>query len=521
MSATVAGAAGGRAVPQYDLPRSAAGPHSPWLIAVIISIATFMEVLDTTIANVSLRHIAGSLAASQDESTWILTSYLVSNAVVLPVSGWLANVIGRKRFYMICVALFTISSALCSLATSLGFMIAMRVLQGVGGGGLAPSEQSMLADSFPPEKRAQVFALYGFTVVVAPAIGPVLGGWITDSFSWEWVFLINIPVGIVSLTLTWMFVHEPPALKEDRRRLLSSGFSVDYVGFALVALGFGALQVVLDRFQQDDGFGSGFVVAMTVVSGLSLSFLVLWEWYHPHPAMNVRLLRIAPFAIANVVMFIIGFTLYSTTQLLPQLTQSLLGYDATTAGLTLGLGGLTTVLVMPLSGFVTVRYIQPKWLVAGALILTGLALLHMASLSPEMDFWTVARARVLQALALPFLFIPLSAAMYVGLPPTASNEASALINLMRNLGGSVGVSFASTMLEWRTQFHHARLAEHITASTDLGGRSLGQIAQVLQTQAAFLSYLDVFHLLGITALLVWPVVLFLRPVPKGAVPAGH
>src|SRR5579875_1428999 len=266
------------------LPRSAAGEYSPWLIAVIISIATFMEVLDTTIANVSLQHIAGSLGASADESTWILTSYLVSNAIVLPVSGWLSNVIGRKRFYMGCVAIFTISSVLCSFATSLRFIVFFRVVQGIGGGGLAPTEQSMLADTFPPEKRAQVFALYGLTVVLAPAIGPVLGGWLTDVYSWHWVFLINLPVGLLSLTLVSLFVSEPEQLKRDREKLFRGGLTIDYLGFALVAIGFGALQVVLDKFQREDGFASPLIFWLSVTCIVSLAFLVLWEWQHPHPA---------------------------------------------------------------------------------------------------------------------------------------------------------------------------------------------------------------------------------------------
>jgi len=504
-----------------DLPRSAAGGRNPWLIAGVVSIATFMEVLDTTIANVALRHMAGSFGAGQDESTWILTSYLVSNAIILPISGWLANVVGRKRFYMLCVALFTLSSALCAVATSLPFMIAMRIFQGIGGGGLAPSEQSILADSFPPEKRSQVFALYGLTVVLAPAIGPILGGWLTDSYSWRWVFLINVPVGLLSLTLSGLFLHEPEILLRERRALLSSGFSVDYVGFVLVALGFGTLQVVMDRFQQDDGFSSPFIQALAAVSAVSIAYLVLWEIWQKQPMMNVRLLRHRSFAGACVVMFVIGFTLYSTTQLLPQITQAQLGYDATTAGLTLGAGGLATVLLMPVAGAVTGRVVQPKWLIALALIVTGLAMLNLACLPPDAGFTTLSLGRVFQAVALPFLFIPVSAASYVGLPAGSNNEASAIINLMRNIGGSVGVSFATTMVERRTQFHHARLSEHITAATDLAGRTLGQVAQSLQSQASLLSYLDVFLVLGLGALVIWPVAFLLRSLPKGNVQLGH
>jgi DHA2 family multidrug resistance protein len=507
-------------VAYQNLPRSAAGNRNPWLIAVVVSIATFMEVLDTTIANVALRHIAGSLAASQDESTWILTSYLVSNAIVLPISGWLASVIGRKRFYMICVGLFTIASVLCAMSTSLGMMLAARVLQGIGGGGMAPTEQSMFADTFPQEKRAQAFALYGLTVVSAPAIGPVLGGWLTDNASWHWVFLINLPVGLLSLTLVQWLVTEPPTLIEDRRKLWAQGIRVDYLGFALVVLGFGALQIMLDRYEQDDGFSSDFIFTLGVTALVCLSALVLWEALHKHPIVNVKLLRIPAFAISCTMMFLIGFMLISTTQLLPQLAQSLMGYNATTAGLTLGVGGIVSLVFMPVAGVITGRLIQPKWLILIALLGTGWAMMSAAYLSLDMSFWTISFTRITQVMWLPFLFIPISAVSYVGVPPDRSNDASALINLMRNLGGSVGVSFTTSMLQERTQFHHARLAEHITAYNGYGWpTSLAPVDAMVQAQAAVMSYLDIFWALGVLAFLVWPLVLLLPRVPKGAAPA--
>jgi DHA2 family multidrug resistance protein len=504
---------------QPDLPRSAAGPNSPWLIAVIVSIATFMEVLDTTIANVALRHIAGGLAASQDESTWILTSYLVSNAIVLPISGWLSNVIGRKRFYMSCVAIFTFSSVLCGSATSLGFMVTCRVIQGIGGGGLATTEQSIFADSFPPAMRSMAFALYGLTVVVAPAIGPVLGGYLTDDYSWHWVFLINLPVGLLSLTLTYLFVYEPKALREDRRKLLAGGLSIDYVGFTLVVLGFGSLQIVLDRYQRDDGFSSTFITTLAIICFVSLAFLALWETLHRQPVMNVRLLAIPSFAISCAVMFIIGFMLISTTQLLPQYSQELMGYDAITAGETLSVGGVLMVFLMPVSGLVSGK-IQPKYLLFAALGMTAFSLYHLTGLDPEVSFWTLTEDRILQVVALPFLFIPITSASYAGIPPDKTNEASAIINLMRNLGGSVGVSFTTTLLQQREQFHHERLAESVTRFADLHGSSLAQMGQMVDTQASALSYIDVFYVLAIIAFVAAPIVLFLRNVPKGA-RGGH
>ncbi len=505
-----------------ELPRSAAGPNSPWLLAVVVSIATFMEVLDTTIANVALRHIAGSLAAGQDESTYIVTSYLVSNAIILPISGWLSNVIGRKRFYMGCVALFTVASILCAFATSLPMMLLFRVLQGIGGGGLAPTEQSIFADSFTPKQRALAFSLYGFTVVTAPAVGPVLGGWLTDSYSWHWVFLINLPFGALSLVLTWLFVYDSEVVQADRRKLLARGLKIDYLGFALVALGFGTLQVVLDRFEREDGFSSPFILTFTIISVVSLIGLVIWELVHPQPVMNLRLFKIPAFAISNVVMFLFGFIIISTTQLLPQLTQELLGYDATTAGLTLGLSGVLSLFIMPIAGLVTGRLIQPKWLIFSALLGTAGALNYASALNIQVSFWDISTSRMLQIIWLPFIFIPLSAVQFTGVPPDKNSDASAIINLMRNLGGSWGVSVATTELQWRGQFHHARLAEHITPYNGYGfGVPLGPISQAVQRQATILSYLDVFTILAVIALAAAPLVLFLPNLPKGAPAGGH
>jgi DHA2 family multidrug resistance protein len=502
------------------LPRSAAGNRSPWLIAVIVSIATFMEVLDVTIVNVALRYIAGSLAVSQDESTWIVTSYLVSNAIVLPISGWLANVMGRKRFYMSCVALFTASSVLCALSTSLTMMLIARALQGIGGGGLAPTEQSIFADSFPVRKRAQAFALYGLTVVTAPAVGPTLGGWLTDAYSWHWCFLINLPIGLLSLALVHLFIVEPPALQRERKTLLRRGLRVDYVGFILVAVGFGALQIMLDRYNIDDGFASGFITTLGVITALSLGFLVVWELNHPQPVMDVRLLRARAFAISCIVMFAFGFMIVSTTQLLPQLSQTLLNYDAQTAGLTLGVAGVVSVVLMPISGLITGRLVQPKWLILMALVGTGLSLRSSAHLDLDISFWDISLVRVTQVMWLPFLFIPLSAVSYVGVPGNQTNEASALINLMRNLGGSVGVSFTTTMLEQREQFHHAMLATHITPYNGYSWPTpLAPINAVVQGQATIMSYLDIFWMLGMLALCLWPLALFLPKMPKGAAPA--
>jgi DHA2 family multidrug resistance protein len=507
-----------------DLPRSPAGDFNPWLIAGVVSLAPFMEVLDTTIANVSLSHIAGSLAASQDESTWILTSYLVSNTIILPISGWLANVLGRKRFYLICVALFTASSVGCAFATSLPMMLIARVFQGLGGGGLAPVTQSMLADAFVPAKRGQAFSIFGLTVIAAPAVGPILGGYLTDNLSWHWIFLINLPIGLIAFTLISTFISEPAVMVRERKELLAGGLHFDYFGLFLVAVGFGFLQVFLDKFQEDDGFSSPFILTCFTVVVVSLSLLAVWEWEHPYPVMNLRLFKYRNFAIGNVLLFSVGFVLLASTQLLPQLTESLLGYDATTSGFALALGGMATIGLMPVAGLVTGRIVPAKPLMFFGFIEIGFALLLQASIPPDVNFGTLSFFRVLQVIALPFVFIPVNSICYVGIPPRNNGEASALINQCRNLGSSIGISFVTTLLAWRTQFHHARLAEAITPYGSLHHLSVSQIAPLVQTQASFMSYLDMFRIVGFMAFAICPIVLLLKTPPKQAAqgaPVGH
>ncbi len=501
---------------EVDLPRSPAGYFNPWFIAAVVSIAPFMEVLDTTIANVALTHMAGSLGASEDESTWILTSYLVSNTVILPISGWLAQVIGRKRFYLICVALFTISSVACAFATTLPMMLIARIFQGLGGGGLAPVTQSMLADSFPPSKRSQAFAVFGLTVIAAPATGPIIGGWLTDNLSWHWIFLINLPIGLIAFTLISVFITEPAIMIKERIERLKDGLKLDYFGLFLVALGFGMLQIFLDKFQEEDGFSSPFIITSFCTVVVSLSLLVVWELQHPYPVMNLRLFKIRNFAVGNILLFFVGFILLSSTQLLPELTQTELGYDSTTSGFALALGGMATIGLMPLAGFITGRMVSPKILIIGAFIEIGIALLLQSSISPQVSFGIISFYRVLQVIALPFIFIPVNAVCYIGVPPANNGEASALANQSRNLGSSVGISFVNTMLVYRQQFHHARLTETITPYSSLHGLRLPQIGPLLQSQSVFLSYLDMFHLIGIISLVLWPFVFLLKSPPKAA-----
>jgi MFS transporter, DHA2 family, multidrug resistance protein len=452
---------------------------NPWIIALTVTLATFMEVLDTSVANVALPHIAGSLSASTDESTWVLTSYLVSNAIVLPMSGWFSSLIGRKRFYMSCVALFTISSCLCGLAPSLPMLIVFRILQGAGGGGLQPSEQAILADTFPPRQRGMAFAVYGMAVVLAPAIGPTLGGWITDSFSWRWIFFINIPVGIISLLLTNRLITDPPYMRRENRKT----FRVDYIGLGLLALGLGALQVVLDKGERDDWFGSHFILITTVICISALIAVAIWEWRHKNPIIDLHLFRDRSFAIGNLLMFMVGFALMSSTVLIPLFLQTMMGYTAREAGLALMPGGFAIILIMPLVGFLLGRYDARRLLLVGFTLL-AVALFYMTHFNLSIDFRHAAGARLVQALGLAFLFVPINTAAYAFLPKEKNNAASGLINLSRNVGGSVGISVVTTMLSRRTQFHLANLSDHVHPGNGKMQAMLGATSHMLVTRGS-------------------------------------
>src|SRR5262249_51066983 len=397
---------------------------NPWLIAMTVTIATFMELLDTSIANVSLPHIAGGLATSYDESTWVLTSYLVANAVVLPLSAWLSRVFGRKRYYMACVAIFSLSSVLCGLAPSLALLIAFRVLQGIGGGGLAPVEQAILVDTFPAAKRAAAFALYSMAIVTAPAIGPILGGWITDSFSWRWIFFINLPLGILSLFLTSRLVSDPPAFREEVARLRGSGhLRIDIVGILLVAIGFACLEVVLDRGQQEDWLESPLIATFLVVAILSLAVGHFLEWHHEDPVVEVTLLKDRIFALASSFYFLFGIVLFGSTVLIPQLLQSLYGYTATDAGLVLGPGAFVIVLMAPVVVRL-VKRIPVRALIMFGYAVLGLAMWYFASFNLFTDYRREALARAIQGFGLAFLFIPISQLAYSNLPANKNNKAS-------------------------------------------------------------------------------------------------
>jgi len=421
-----------------------------------VTLATFMEVLDSSIANVSLPHIAGSLGATYEEATWILTSYLVSSAIVLPVSGWLSTVIGRKRFYMTCVALFTICSFFCGIAPSLPMLILARILQGAGGGGLQPSEQAILADSFPVEKRGMAFAMYGMAVVVAPAIGPTLGGWITDNFNWHWIFFINIPIGLLSLFLTQRFVEDPPWLKQEKQ----SGIRIDYIGLALIVIGVASLQIVLDKGQEDDWFGSPLITMMFSIGVPALFAFFLWEWFHDNPIVDVRLLKNRNFGTAVFFSFTLGMVLFGSTVLIPEFLQSTLGYTAERAGMALSPGGLVLILMMPIAGRMTGTKIDPRLLVAFGFLGTAISLHLMTIIYVGIDFRTIVILRMIQVLFMPFIFIPISTLNYIGVPREKNNQVSGLSNFARNLGGSIGTSLLTTFLARQNQTHQRTFAAH-------------------------------------------------------------
>jgi DHA2 family multidrug resistance protein len=514
------------------------GGHNPWVVAMTVTLATFMEILDTSIANVSLPHIAGNLSVSQDESTWVLTSYLVSNAIVLPVSGWLATRFGRKRFYMSCVALFTTSSFLCGIAPNLGALVLFRVIQGVGGGGLGPSEQAILADTFPPAKRGMAFAMYGMAVVLAPAIGPTLGGYITDHFTWRWIFFINLPVGILSLLLTSRVVVDPPHLAEARKRV----GSIDYVGLSLIAVGLGALELVLDKGQEEDWFASHGIAAFATISAVALLAFVLWEWRHPHPVVDVRMFRNRSFAAANAMMLVLGIALFGTTVLLPQYVQVWMGWSAQQAGEALSPGGLVVIALLPLVGRL-VSKVDARWLIAFGFAVLSASLFHMVhTLYPGIDFRTAILMRMYQSVGLAFLFVPINTIAYAGQPPEKSNAVSGIVNLSRNMGGDIGIAFVTTLIARRSQFHQARLAEGITAgsptllgrlataaqalqhagstSADAARQATGALYRTLTQQAQTLAYLDALWVLSWFTLAMVPLVFVTRRVRGGRM-GGH
>ena len=505
--------------------------HNPWAIALTVTLATFMEVLDTSIANVALPHIAGSLGASQEEATWVLTSYLVSSAVILPISGWLMARFGRKRFYMACVVMFTCCSMLCGLAPTLPFLILARVLQGIGGGGLAPSEQAILADSFPIAKRGQAFAVYGMAVVCAPAIGPTLGGWITDNFNWHWIFFINVPVGLLSLYLSNRMVEDPPYLKAKK----SAIGRVDTVGLGLVALGVGFLEVFLDKGQEKDWFGSSMITTFAILAAVALITFVWWEWRHPDPIVDLKLLKNRNFGTAVFLQFILGMVLFGSTVLIPQFLQVLMGYTAERAGMAISPGAVVLMITMPLAGRI-VGKMDARLLVAIGYAITAIGLYNLTRVDLDISFSTIVLWRAFQVMGLSFVFIPISTLNYVGVPRDKNNQISSFSNFARNLGGSVGTAMLTTFIERTQQTHQANLSAgvvagspaythfldatqaalmHLGQNADTASRlATGQAWQTMLRQASMLSYQNAFWVLSVTIACLIPLPFVMRQPPK-------
>jgi DHA2 family multidrug resistance protein len=494
---------------------------NPWLIAVVVALAAFMEVLDTSIANVALPYMAGNLGASNDQSTWVLTSYLVSNAIILPVSGWLAGTLGRKRFFMSCLGIFTVSSLLCGVAPSLGFLLLFRVLQGAGGGGLQPMAQAILADTFPPEKRGLAFALYGITAIMAPTIGPTLGGWITFNYSWRWIFFINLPVGIITWLLVRRFVEDPPYL----RRLKAAGVKLDYIGIALLIVGIGALQILLDKGQEDDWFGSRFITTLAVTAAVCLISLVVWEWFAKTPIIDVRMFKDFNFASASLMMFVLGIMLFSSLVLMPQFLQTLVGYTSELAGMALSAGGVVLLIEMPIMGQLTTK-IQARRLIAFGWLALSLAMFYSTKrIDLQLSFSAAVWLRIAQVIGLGFLFVPITLVAYIGIAPEKNNAVAGIVNFMRNMGSSVGTSLVTTLIARRSQLHQARLveaaridnpnftnaAEKLTQHFVNGGlgrhealaAAYARIYQSLQAQAASLAYIDTFMVLSVGAAIMF------------------
>ncbi len=473
-----------------------------------------------------------------DESTWVLTSYLVSNAVVLPLSGWFSSLLGRKRFYMLCVMLFTASSFLCGLAPSLGMLVLFRILQGAGGGGLQPSEQAILMDTFPPNKRGMGLAVYGIAVVVAPTIGPTLGGWITDNYSWRWIFFINIPVGIVSLLLTSVLISDPPHMA---RKSFRTGLKVDYIGIGLLSLGLGSLQIVLDKGQREDWFASNFILVFTALMVLGLAAAIVWELRQREPVVDLRMLGEKNFLLATFAMFFLGFVLYGSTVMLPLFLQTLLGYPATAAGMVLSPGGLVIMVMMPVVGLLVSR-VEPRWLIMGGLVINAVALFGMARWNLDVDFRTALLARMLQSFGMAFLFIPINVAAFAYVPKEKTNNGTGLINLARNMGASVGIATVTTLLERRGQFHRQILASHVdplhpgyrafvdatsqhlmaqgSPAAQASAQAHGLLDGLLQRQSTMLAFVDNFWLLGVVFLAVIPFMFLIKKAKPqaGAVP---
>lgn len=506
---------------------------NPWIIALVVTMGTFMEVLDTSIANVALPHIAGALSSSQDESTWVLTSYLVANAIILPISGWISSVIGRRNFYLISVVLFTVFSAACGIAPTLGTLVVFRVLQGLAGGGLQPSVQAILADAFPGEKRGMAMAVYTVAILVAPVLGPTLGGWITDNYSWRWIFYINIPVGVLCAFFTRIVLHDPPQLVA--KRLLNKGkkLQIDGTGLALISLGLASLEVMLDKGQELDWFGNSFICWTAGIAVFCLVTAIWWELRVKAPVVNLRLLGERNFAICCLIVLGVYTALYAATFLLPQFMQELMGYDATNAGIAVSPAGLVTMAEVPIIGWLLGKGTDARrFIFAGIATMTlGTWWLSLANL--QVGEATFVWPRIVQVMGLGMVSVPLSTIMFRFLPTDQSSNAAGLYALVRNEGGSIGIAIASTFLQRTAQTHQSYMSANLTASNPLVQQTIGSVGNAqgisapnqamagmarlygeLHQQAQLLAYMDQYRLFTYLLLLLLPLVFFLKKAPR-------
>lgn len=509
-------------------------PVSKWLITAAVMLPTMMEIIDTSVANVALPHMAGTFSATEDEITWVLTSYLVSNAVVLPMTGWLGGMFGRKRFLITCITLFTFSSLLCGAAPTLGLLVFFRILQGAAGGALQPMSQAILLETFPIEERGLAMAVFGVGAMFGPIIGPALGGWITDNISWRWIFYINLPPGIMAVIMAKYFIFDPHYIKKKK-----AGMSIDYIGLGLLVLGLGALQIMLDKGQRDDWFASSFITTVAVIAFVGLTLLIYWELTHKHPIINLRLFKDASFSAGNFLMFTFGFCLYSAIVLIALLLQTLMGYDATMAGMVLAPGGVATLIMMPMVGIALKKY-GPRRIIFSGLSIGAFALFMMSRFSLQASYWTFVWPRVILGVGLAMIFVPLTTATFTTIAPEQMGNATGLFNLLRNLGGSVGIGLSATFLQRYTQFFQNTLVQHINpysltfqnafAGTrqalaqrgqPQGKAALQAIYLGVQQQAGMLAYNHLFLLLSIAFISVVPFLLFIKGAKGGKSIAVH
>ncbi|MCL2760917.1 MAG: DHA2 family efflux MFS transporter permease subunit [Desulfuromonadales bacterium] len=506
-----------------------------WIIAISVMLPTIMEIIDTAVANVALPHIQGSLNAGADEVTWVLTSYLVSNAVVLPMTGWLSRTFGRKRFLMTCIVIFTMASFFCGMAPSLAALIFFRVVQGAAGGALVPTSQSVMMETFPPSERGMAMAIFGIGVMFGPIIGPALGGWITDNTNWRWIFYINIPIGIIAIIMAYTFIFDPPYMKHKKDA------TIDYIGLLLLTVGLGSLQIVLDKGQRDDWFSSSFIIGFSIISAISIILLIYTELRNKHPIVNLRLFKNPSFSVGTLIIFVLGFCLYSSITLIPMLLQTIMGYDATMAGLVLAPGGVANLVAMPFVGAALQKYDSRKLIFCGISI-ASLSMFLMQKVSLDAAYFDFAWPRIILGLGLAMTFVPLTTTAFAEIPNEEMANATGMYNLLRNMGGSVGIAISSTMVTRNTQFYQTQLVAHandynpvfhktlqalkqamiirgidpVTAEN----KALGMIYGNIQKQAAMLSYNRIFWIVGVSFIVIMPLLLLLKKPSRANPPAN-